>query len=406
MAKPVNKIVLAYSGGLDTSVILRWLVENYQAEVVAFCADLGQGEELTPLEKKARRTGASKYVQRDVREEFVRDFVFPVLRANAVYEGLYMLGTSIARPVIAKHLVDVARREGAEAVAHGATGKGNDQVRFELTAYQLEPNIRVIAPWREWDLRGRKDLIEYCERFGIPVTATLDKPYSTDRNLFHCSHEGGSLEDPWAEAPEHLYLMTRDPAKAPAKPGYVEIDYQDGDPVAVDGKKMSPAALLAHLNEVAGAHGVGRLDMCEDRYVGMKVRGVYETPGGTVLHAAHRALETLCMDREVLITRDTAIPRYAQLVYNGYWFAPERLALQALVDETQADVTGRVRVKLFKGSCAVVGRRSDRSLFDPRLATFEAEDVYKQNDAEGFIKLNALRLRVRTQRDRKLRRRR
>jgi argininosuccinate synthase len=405
VAKPVKKIVLAYSGGLDTSVILRWLVENYRAEVVAFCADLGQGEELAPLAEKARKTGAAKYVQRDVREEFVRDFVFPVLRANALYEGLYMLGTSIARPVIAKHMVDVARKEGAEAVSHGATGKGNDQVRFELAAYQLEPGIRVIAPWREWELRGRKDLIDYCRRFRIPVTATAAKPYSTDRNLFHCSHEGGILEDPWAEAPEHIYLMTRNPARAPDRPRYLEIRYQEGNPVAVDGKRMSPARLLAHLNAVAGEHGVGRLDMCEDRYVGMKVRGVYETPGGTVLHAAHRALETLCMDREVLITRDTVVPRYAQLVYNGYWFAPERLALQALVDETQGDVAGTVRVKLHKGSCSAVGRKSDRSLFDPALATFEAEDVFRQNDAEGFIKLNALRLRVRTQRDRKLGRR-
>ena len=404
MAKP-KKIALAYSGGLDTSVILRWLVENYHAEVIAFCADLGQGEELGPLEAKARKTGASKYVQRDLREEFVRDFVFPMLRANAVYEGLYLLGTSVARPIIAKHLVEVARKEGATAVSHGATGKGNDQVRFELTAYQLEPNIQVIAPWREWELKGRSDLIRYCKRFKIPVTATAEKPYSTDRNLFHCSHEGGILEDPWAECPEHVYLVTRDPAKAPARPRYLEIRFLDGNPVAVDGKRMSPATLLAHLNQVAGEHGVGRLDMCEDRYVGMKVRGVYETPGGTVLHAAHRGLETLCMDREVLITRDSVIPRYAQLVYNGYWYAPERLALQALVDETQKDVTGTVRVKLLKGNCWVVGRKSDRSLFDPKLATFEAEDVFEQDDAEGFIKLNALRLRVRTQRDRRLGRR-
>ena len=401
MAKP-KKIVLAYSGGLDTSVILRWLVENYQAEVIAFCADLGQGEELSPLAQKARKTGASKYVQRDLREEFARDFVFPMLRANALYEGLYMLGTSVARPIIAKHLVDIARKEGATAISHGATGKGNDQVRFELTAYHFEPNIHIIVPWREWDLKGRSDLIAYCKKFKIPVTATLDKPYSTDRNLFHCSHEGGILEDPWAECPEHVYLMTRNPAKAPDKARYVEVEYEGGDPVAVDGKKMSPAALIAHLNQVAGEHGVGRLDMVEDRFVGMKVRGVYETPGGTVLHAAHRALETLTMDREVLITRDTLIPRYAQLVYNGFWYAPERLAMQALVDEAQKDVSGTVRVKLHKGNCLVVGRKSDRSLFDPKLATFEAESVYKQNDAEGFIKLHALRLRVRVNRDRRL----
>ncbi len=402
MAKQVKRIVLAYSGGLDTSVILRWLRETYRAEVIAFCADLGQGEELAPLEEKALRTGASKYVQRDLREEFARDFVFPMLRANALYEGLYMLGTSIARPIIAKHMVDVARREGADSVSHGATGKGNDQVRFELTAYHFEPGIRVIAPWREWDLRGRSDLIAYCQKHQIPVTATAEKPYSTDRNLFHCSHEGGILEDPWAECPEHVYLVTRDLARAPDEPRYLEVDFENGDPVAVDGRRMSPATLVAHLNEVAGEHGVGRLDMVEDRFVGMKVRGVYETPGGTVLHAAHRALETLSMDREVLILRDQLIPRYAQLVYNGFWYAPERVAMQALVDEAQKDVTGRVRVKLLKGTCLVVGRRSDRSLFDPQLATFEAEDVYRQNDAEGFIKLHALRLRVRAQRERKL----
>ena len=400
--KERRKVVLAYSGGLDTSVILRWLVENYDAEVIAFCADLGQGEELSSLAEKARKTGAAKYVERDVREEFVRDFVFPVLRAGAVYEGLYLLGTSMARPIIAKHMVDIAREEGADTVSHGATGKGNDQVRFELTAYQLEPNIRVIVPWREWKLKGRSDLIAYCKKFDIPVTATLEKPYSTDRNLFHCSHEGGILEDPWAEAPEHIYQMTRDPAKAPDQPRYVEVDFVSGNPVAVDGKKMSPAKLLAHLNRVAGEHGVGRLDMVEDRFVGMKVRGVYETPGGTVLHAAHRALATLTMDRESLILRDSLVPRYAQLVYNGFWYAPERLAMQALVDNVNQDVTGTARVKLFKGNAFVVGRRSEKSLFDPKLATFEAEDVYKQNDAEGFIKLHALRLRVRTNRDRRL----
>ncbi len=402
MAKSVKKIVLAYSGGLDTSVILRWLKENYQAEVVAFCADLGQGEEMGGLEEKAKRTGAAKYVLRDVREEFVRDFVFPMLRANAQYEGLYLLGTSIARPIIAKHMVDIAKQEGAEAVSHGATGKGNDQVRFELTAYHFEPNIQCIVPWREWDLKGRSDLIAYCKQFDIPVTATLDKPYSTDRNLFHCSHEGGILEDPWAECPEHVYLVTQDPAKAPDEAQYVEIDYENGNPVAVDGKKMSPATLLAHLNQIAGGHGVGRLDMVEDRYVGMKVRGVYETPGGTVLHAAHRALEMLTMDREVIVTRDSLIPKYGQLVYNGFWYSPERLALQALVDEAQKDVTGTVRVKLYKGNCFVVGRKSEYSLFDPQLATFESENVFKQGDAEGFIKLHALRLRVRTQRDRRL----
>jgi len=397
-----RKVVLAYSGGLDTSVILRWLVENYDAEVIAFCANLGQGEELASLPAKAKKTGAVKYVQRDVREEFARDFVFPALRAGAVYEGMYLLGTSLARPIIAKHMVDIARQEGADTISHGATGKGNDQVRFEVTAYQLEPSIRVICPWREWKLKGRSDLIAYCRKFDIPVTATLEKPYSTDRNLFHCSHEGGILEDPWAEAPEHLYLMTQDPAQAPDEPLYVEVDFEKGNPVAVDGKRMSPARLIAHLNELGGAHGVGRLDMVEDRFVGMKVRGVYETPGGTILHAAHRALSTLTMDREALILRDSLIPRYAQLVYNGFWYAPERLAMQALVDDVNRDVSGTVRVKLLKGNCFVVGRKSERSLFDPKLATFEAEDVFKQNDAEGFIKLHALRLRVRTNRDRSL----
>jgi argininosuccinate synthase len=402
LPQAVKKIVLAYSGGLDTSVILRWLVENYKAEVIAFCADLGQGEELGGLDAKARKTGASKYVQRDLREEFVEDFVFPMLRANALYEGQYMLGTSIARPIIAKHMVDIAKQEGAEAISHGATGKGNDQVRFELTAYHFEPSIRCIVPWREWDLKGRSDLIDYCKRFDIPVTATLEKPYSTDRNLFHCSHEGGILEDPWAECPEHVYLMTKDPTKAPDQPRYLEIEYEQGNPVAVDGKRMTPAALLAHLNQVAGEYGVGRLDMVEDRYVGMKVRGVYETPGGTVLHAAHKALETLTMDREVLIQRDQLVPRYAQLVYSGFWFAPERESIQTLVDAAQQYVTGTVRVKLTKGNVYVVGRKSEYSLFDPQLATFEGESVFDQGDAEGFIKLHALRLRVRTQRERRL----
>jgi argininosuccinate synthase len=402
VAKNIKKIVLAYSGGLDTSVIVRWLVENYQAEVVCFCADVGQEQELEGLEQKAKKTGAVKYIERDLREEFTRDFVFPMLRANAVYEGLYLLGTSIARPVIAKHMVEIAQQEGAEAISHGATGKGNDQVRFELTAYHFEPNIQIIAPWREWDLKGRSDLIAYCKKFEIPVTVTLEKPYSTDRNLLHCSHEGGILEDPWAECPENVYLLTKDPTKAPDQPRYVEIDYEQGNPVALDGKKLSPAALLAELNKIAGEHGVGRLDMVEDRFVGMKVRGVYETPGGTVLQAAHRALETLTVDREVIIGRDELIPRYAQLVYNGFWYAPEREALQTLIDGTQKYVTGKVRVRLFKGSAYVVGRKSEYSLFDKELATFEGESVYKQGDAEGFIKLNALRLRVRTQRERRL----
>jgi argininosuccinate synthase len=402
LAKTVKKVVLAYSGGLDTSVILRWLKEKYQAEVVAFCADVGQGAEMEGLEAKAIKTGALKYVQRDLREEFVRDFVFPMLRANALYQSLYLLGTSIARPVIAKHLVEIAKAEGADAIAHGATGKGNDQVRFELTAYHFEPSIQCIAPWREWEFKGRSDLIAYCHKFQIPVVATHEKPYSTDRNLFHCSHEGGILEDPWAEAPEQIYEMTEDPAKAPDRPQYLEIDYQKGDPVAVDGKAMSPATLLTYLNEMGSKHGVGRIDIVEDRFVGMKSRGIYETPGGTILLAAHRALETLTVDREAIITRDELIPKYGQIIYNGFWYSTERTAIQALADSFQQAVTGTVRLKLFKGSCQVVGRKSAYSLYDPQLATFEGETVYDQHDAEGFIKLQALRLRVGARRAAKL----
>lgn len=392
---PVRKIVLAYSGGLDTSIILTWLKETYGAEVIAFCADLGQGEELAPLEEKAKRTGASAYVQRDLREEFVRDFVFPALRANAVYQGTYLLGTSLARPVIAKHQMEVAKEFGADAVAHGATGKGNDQVRFELTYFHFDPNIRIIAPWREWDFGGRAEMIEYAEKHGIQVTATRAKPYSMDRNLFHISYEGGVLEDPWAEPDPSMFLLTRDPTEAPDKPQYVEIEFEQGVPVAVDGVRMSPATLLAHLNEVAGLHGIGRVDMVEDRFVGMKSRGVYETPGGTVLHAAHRALESITLDREVVILRDSLVPRYAQLVYNGFWYAPERELLQTLIDESQVDVTGVVRMKLYRGGMQVVGRKSEKSLYAPEFSTFERDTVYQQDDATGFIKLNALRLRIR-----------
>jgi len=389
-----KKVVLAYSGGLDTSVILRWLVDTYGCEVVAFCADLGQGEELAPVEEKARRTGASKVYIEDLREEFVRDFVFPMLRANAVYEGAYLLGTSIARPLIAKRQIEIAVAEGADAVAHGATGKGNDQVRFELTYYALRPEIRVIAPWRVWDLNSRSKLLEFAERHGIPVPVTVEKPYSTDRNLFHISYEGGILEDPWREPYEDMFQLTVSPEKAPDQPEYVEIEYEEGNPVAVNGERLSPATLLARLNAIAGRHGVGRVDIVENRYVGMKSRGVYETPGGTLLHLAHHAVESITLDREVMHLRDSLVPRYAEMVYYGYWFAPERFMLQAMVDEAQKAVTGTARLKLFKGSASVVGRKAPRSLYRPDIATFEADSVYRQADAEGFIRLNALRLKI------------
>jgi argininosuccinate synthase len=395
-----KRVVLAYSGGLDTSVILRWLIETYRCEVVAFCADLGQGEELIPVRDKALRTGASAVHIRDLREEFVRDFVFPMLRANAVYEGAYLMGTSIARPLIAKAQVEIAREVGADAVSHGATGKGNDQVRFELTYAALAPELGVIAPWREWTLTSRSALIEFAERHQISVPVTAERPYSMDRNLFHVSYEGGILEDPWAEPPPKMFQLTTDPESAPDVPVYVEIDYEGGDPVAVDGARLGPAALLERLNRLGGEHGIGRVDLVENRYVGMKSRGVYETPGGTILHVAHRAVESLVLDREVLHLRDALIPRYAEMIYYGFWFAPERQALQRLVDEVQQDVTGTVRLKLYKGTVAVAGRRSPRSLYRADFATFEADRVYRQRDAEGFINLNALRLRIRALRDR------
>ncbi len=395
MATPrVNKVVLAYSGGLDTSVILKWLVETYGCEVIAFSADLGQGEELEGLEEKALRTGASKVYVEDLREEFVRDFVFPMFRAAAVYEGAYLLGTSIARPLIAKRLVEIAEAEGADAIAHGATGKGNDQVRFELTAYALKPDIRVIAPWREWSLDSREKLIEYAESHGIPVPVTREKPYSSDRNLLHISFEGGVLEDPWYEPDEDMFVLTTDPRRAPDEPEYVEVEFEAGNPVAVNGERLSPAELLARLNEIGGRHGVGRVDIVENRFVGMKSRGVYETPGGTIWRAAHRAVESITMDREVMHLRDSLVPRYAELVYNGFWFAPERETLQAFMDGAQENVTGTARLKLYKGNCWVVGRKSPVSLYDPEVATFEADTVYNQADATGFIKLNALRLRT------------
>lgn len=394
----IKKVVLAYSGGLDTSVILRWLQETYDCSVVAFCADLGQGEDLKPIRAKARALGVTNVYVEDLREVFVKEHVFPMLRGNAVYEGSYLLGTSIARPLIARRQIEIAAKEGADAVSHGSTGKGNDQVRFELTYMALDPKIKIIAPWREWSLRSRRELIEYAEKHGIPVTATKAKPYSMDMNLFHVSYEGGILEDPWEAPPEEIFHLSVSPEKAPSKPREVEIEYDRGNPVAVDGKRMSPATLLAHLNKLGGAHGVGRVDLVENRYVGMKSRGVYETPGGTILHAAHRGLESLTMDREVLHLRDSLIPRYAELIYYGYWYAPEREMLQRTIDEAQQDVSGTVRVKLYKGNCTVVGRKSPRSLYRLDMATFEEDDVYRQKDAEGFIRLNALRLAIRTQR--------
>ncbi len=358
MGKKARKVVLAYSGGLDTSVILRWLIETYKCDVVAYCADLGQGEELIPVREKALRTGASSVHIKDLREEFVRDFVFPMLRANAVYEGTYLMGTSIARPLIAKAQVEVARAVGADAVSHGATGKGNDQVRFELTYAALAPDLTVIAPWREWDLNSRTALIEFAKRHEIPVPVTTERPYSSDRNLFHISFEGGILEDPWAEPPPKMFLLTNSPEAAPDVPVYVEIEYEAGNPVAVDGDRLGPASLLERVNRIGGEHGIGRVDLVENRYVGMKSRGVYETPGGTILHAAHRALESLTLDREALHLRDSLVPRYAEMIYYGFWFSPERQAVQRLMDDVQGDVTGTVRLKLYKGNIMVAGRKS------------------------------------------------
>jgi len=400
MTSDPKRIVLAYSGGLDTSVILRWLIERYRCEVVAFCADLGQGEELITVRDKAMRTGAGAVHIVDLREEFVRDFIFPMLRANAVYEGAYLLGTSIARPLIARAQVEIAGKEGADTVAHGATGKGNDQVRFELTYAALAPQLRVIAPWREWELNSRASLIEFARRHDIPVPVTVERPYSTDRNLFHISYEGGILEDPWAEPPAKIFQLTNDPEAAPDVPLALEIAFERGDPVAVDGERLGGVALLTRLNRLGGEHGIGRVDLVENRFVGMKSRGVYETPGGTILHVARRALESLTLDREVLHLRDSLVPRYAEMVYYGFWFAPERQILQSLMDECARDVTGTVRLRLYKGTVTVTGRRSPRSLYRTDFATFEADTVYRQRDAEGFINLNALRLKIRALRDR------
>jgi argininosuccinate synthase len=395
MKGEVKKVVLAYSGGLDTSVILKWLKNEYGCEVIAFTADVGQAEELDHLEERARATGASKVYIEDLREEFVRDYVFTALMANAVYEGTYLMGTSIARPLIAKRQIEIAQLEGADAVAHGATGKGNDQVRFELTCYALNPYIRVISPWREWHFKSREELIAYARQNNIPVPVTKEKPYSTDRNLLHISFEGGILEDPWLPPPEDMFVLSVSPEKSPDRPTFVEIDFEDGVPRKIDGKSYSPANLLSKLNESGGQNGVGRVDMVENRYVGMKARGVYETPGGTILHIAHRAIESITMDREVMHFRDSLIPKIAELIYYGYWFSPEMEVLRKTIDETQKDVTGTVRLKLYKGNCTVVGRKSEKSLYHGAFATFEKDTVYNQADAEGFIRLNALRLRIR-----------
>ena len=397
---PPEKVVLAYSGGLDTSVILHWLKETHQCEVIAFCADLGQGEDLQAVKKKAKAVGAAKVYVEDLREEFVKQYVFPMLRANAIYEGSYLLGTSIARPLIARRQIEIAKGEGATFVSHGATGRGNDQIRFELTFAALDPRIKTIAPWREWSMASRQDLIKYARKHRIPIPVTKAKPYSMDANLLHLSFEGGILEDPWKAPLEEMFQMTVSPEKAPNKAQHIEIQFDRGDPVAVDGKRMKPAVLLAHLNRLGGKHGIGRVDLVENRYVGMKSRGVYETPGGTILYIARRGMESLTMDREVLHLRDSLIPRYAELVYYGYWFSPERLMLQAAFDQSQQHVSGTVRVKLYKGNCIVTGRRSSRSLYRPNLATFEEGRGFDQRDAGGFIRLNALRLAVQTTRQR------
>lgn len=401
----VNKVVLAYSGGLDTSVIVKWLQEEYQCEVVTFTADIGQGEEVEPARAKAQALGVKEIYIDDLREEYAKDYVFPMFRANTIYEGEYLLGTSIARPLIAKRLIEIANETNADAISHGATGKGNDQVRFELGAYALKPGIQVIAPWREWDLNSRDKLMAYCEQHSIPVEMKRGKksPFSMDANLLHISYEGGNLEDPWSEAEDDMWRWTVAPEDAPDKPTYLNISYQHGDIVAIDGRSMSPATVIEYLNKVAGDNGVGRLDIVENRYVGMKSRGCYETPAGTVMMKAHRAIESITLDREVAHLKDELMPKYAKLIYNGYWWAPERLMLQSAIDESQQVVNGEVRVKLYKGNVSVVGRKSDDSLFDANIATFDDDGgAYNQADAEGFIKLNALRLRIAAKAGRKL----
>jgi argininosuccinate synthase len=397
----IKKVVLAYSGGLDTSVILKWLIETYQCDIVTFSADLGQPEPLGNVEQNAYKTGAVKAYVDDLKEEFVNDFVFPMFRANAIYEGRYLLGTSIARPLIAKRQMEIAALEGADAVSHGATGKGNDQVRFELSYLAIDPHIKIIAPWRDWDLNSRTALMAFAKKHGINVPTTHSKPYSTDGNLLHVSYEGGILEDPWAEPPDDIFQLTVSPQDAPNTPEIIEITFSGGNPIALNGRELSPALMLAELNRLGGKHGIGRVDLVENRFVGMKSRGVYETPGGTILRHAHMAMESITLDREVLHLRDSLIPKYAELVYNGFWFAPERRMLQTLVDETQKRVSGVVRLRLYKGNCTVRGRKSDYSLYSEAHATFESDEVYSQKDAEGFIRINALRLRIQRLMDQK-----
>jgi argininosuccinate synthase len=390
----VNKVVLAYSGGLDTSVILKWLIETYQCDVIAFSADIGQGDELSQVEENALNTGALKVYIDDLKETFVKDYVFPAFRANAIYEGQYLLGTSLARPLIAKRQMEIAKIEGADAVSHGATGKGNDQVRFELSYFALDPHIKIIAPWREWNLNSRSDLMAFAKQHGIKVPTTHEKPYSIDRNLLHISFEGGQLEDPWKQPSDDMYTLTVSPQKAPDRPEVIEITFDQGDPVAINDEAMSPATLLEALNQFGGRHGVGRADIVENRFVGMKSRGVYETPGGTILRVAHIAIESITMDREVMHIRDSLVPKYSELVYYGFWFSPEMKLLQNLIDQTQENTFGIVRLELYKGTCRVLGRKSEASIYSKDFATFEDDSVYHQKDAEGFIRLNALRLRI------------
>ena len=394
MKNSIKKIVLAYSGGLDTSVIIKWLKEKYGCEIIAFAADVGQGQELDPVREKALATGASKVYIEDLREEFVKDYVFPMLRSNAFYEHNYLLGTSISRPLIAKEQMRIANKEGADGVSHGSTGKGNDQVRFELAYHTLNPEIIIVAPWREWDLNSRTALIDYAVAHGIPVPVTKAKPYSMDRNMFHISYEGGVLEDPWEGPDDDMFLLSTSPEKAPDKPTIIEIKYEAGNPIAVNGEKLSPAKLLERLNQYGGENGIGRIDIVENRFVGMKSRGIYETPGGTILHQAHRAIESITLDREVMFLRDSLIPSYARMIYNGFWFSPERKLIQQTVDQSQIHVTGEVRLKLYKGNCTIMGRKAEKSLYNQNIASFEDNHGYSQNDADGFIKLNALRLKL------------
>jgi len=388
------KVILAYSGGLDTSIILKWLQEEKGLDVIAYIADLGQNEDLEKAKEKALNFGAKKVYIEDLKEEFIKDYVFPAICANAVYEGSYLMGTSLARPLIAKRQIEIAKKEKASYVSHGATGKGNDQVRFELTFYALNPNIKVIAPWRLWNMGSRQELVNYAKKHKIPIPVTKEKPYSTDPNLFHISYEGGILEDPWSEPPENMFQLTTSPEKAPDKAEYIEIEFKSGIPVAIGKNKLSPAKLLDKLNKIAGCNGIGRVDLVENRFVGMKSRGVYETPGGTVLHIAHRAIESITLDREVMLLKDSLMPKFSQLVYNGFWFSPEMKLLLKMIQESQKNVSGTVRLKLYKGNCSIAGRKSHKSLYNPEYATFEKDEVYNQKNAEGFIKLNALRLKL------------